>query len=169
MVMKLFWIAFALGCFSATTRAEPVSVSVKMVCIPEVSGGVRKSTNNQWSNVKFSVNDGDRFSIVFDALKNHSPKNQEICKNAILGKGDSLTKYQNGFIFYCGIQTYFSDKNKSHAELCSLSGGGDNKIMRCDDWVLDLKNGNYIANDIVSVTYGFGYASVTKGVCTDIP
>ena len=91
MVLKFFWLPFALGSFAPITHAEPVSVSVKMVCIPEVSGGVRKSTNNQWSNVKFSVNDGDRFSIVFDSLNNHSPKNQEICKNAILGKGDSLT------------------------------------------------------------------------------
>lgn len=162
-------IAFVPVVFSVITHAEPASVSVKMVCIPEVSGGVRKSANNQWANVKFAVNDGDRFSIVFETLKNHTPKNQEICSNAILSKGESPSKYQNGLNSYCGIQTYFSDKNKPRAELCSLSSGSDYKMMRCDGWILDLKNGTYLENGIVSVTYVFGYASVTKGTCTDVP
>jgi hypothetical protein len=161
-----FLALFLVGLANAKTPPFPV----KLFCVPEVSTGLVSEKGGPWEKKTFSIKDGDRFSIVFDALKNHTKKNQEICRTAIAAKGQDLARYEGGVVFFCGVQTYVENVNSQFAELCSLRQFGNDKVvLNCPDMAIDLKNGTYIQNDSVGVTFTFGYASVTKGTCTAIP
>lgn len=157
-------ISWAYDSTAASKQREDFikKLPLRVLCVPEVSGGVKINDTGKWESTRFKINDEDKFTAKIGKPSDFDEEQKSQCEYKIkeIHSPHSPT--------ICISQKYFAANREHNTFIIACELLHSTSIqLKCGDELILEPNGPYLSATF-SVGLSFGQASVQKGTCMTI-
>ena len=150
-----------------------LKVPLKLICNSKNTIGFQKGQNGLAWQPAFSEDTSSSFILIFNKLNNLDAKDKDECLSEIMETTRDSQEFREYQIekgeYICGIKQFHTKKNEKLYKSCRPSFSKDYKGIRCNDFIYDLSNKNYLEPMEAEWMLILGAASISQGLCTEIP